>query len=140
MDDYQGLIIDVTTDDLEGEDEIQINGQLSIFVNPGSQYAIWSQFPDSVLYTLKDLDNGETYESHDTELSISWDGNGVYDMYSDRPCNRIITEEFSTLLTDINFRNPPKTPLVNFELQASYLGHSSNSVTINNASVSLSSP
>jgi hypothetical protein len=137
MDEYQGLKIDVDPSDFKESGEVKINGEFSIFVNCGSQYSTWFQFPATIQYTLKDLDTGDIFKSMDNELSISWDGNEIYDHYAKEPCNRIITKGFSTTLTEIYFENPSKKPITNFELNASYLGHTSNSLTINNVSVVL---
>ncbi len=137
MDEYQGLKIELDTNTFKQTGKVQINGQLSIFVNCGSQYATWFQFPQTILYILKDLDTGEVFKSVDTELSISWDGDQVYDTYAKEPCDRVVTEEFTAVLSNIYFKNPSKNTIANFELQASYLGHSSNSLIIQNASVVL---
>lgn len=115
--------------------DIMINVQLSIFVNCGSQYAIWDQFPTTTLFTLKDIDTGIIYKSVDDVLSISWDGNEVYDHYGKEPCDKIVTENFSIALSEIYFREETKTPVVNFELDAYYLGLQSNLLVINDASV-----
>jgi REP element-mobilizing transposase RayT len=108
--------------------EFVIHGAFTTFVNCGSQYAIWFQFPDAVRYTLKDLDSGEVYQSINRELSISRDGNQVYDEYAKTPCNKVIEKEFSVALSDVYFMNSPKKAIKNFELHADYAGHKSNTI------------
>lgn len=135
--DYQGINIKVSTS--EPDQGLQISGALSVFVNCGSQYATWNQFPGTILYILKDLDNDVIYKSNDTELSISWDGNNVYEEYAKEPCDRIVTKEFSTRVSSIYFNQAPETEISNFELEASYLGFSSNTLVIKNNSIILNS-
>ncbi len=129
--------IEVSTDDFKTNGEIIINGELSIFVNCGSQYAIWYQFPETIQYTLKNIDTEDIFRSIDNERSISWNGNEVYDHYAKEPCNKIVTQRFSVFLKNIYFINPPENPIENFELTASYLGETSNSWTVNHVSVIL---
>jgi len=137
LDDYQGINIEVSTSEVE--QGVKISGALSMFVNCGSQYSTWNQFPETILFVLKDLDTGNIYESNNTELSISWDGNNVYEMYAQEPCDKIVTKEFLLTVTSIYFNHPPKTEVSNFELKASYLGFSSNIVLIKNTSLVLNS-
>lgn len=103
MDNYQGLKLDIDTGAVNETGDVVINGELSVFVKCGSQYAIWHQFPESITYTLKDLATGETFISSNNELSISWNGNEVYDEYAEKPCNKIITEKFTVFLNSIYF-------------------------------------
>ena len=138
MDNYQGLKLEIGHKTSDRASDIEINGELSTFVKCGSQYAIWYQFPEIIMYTLKDLTTGKTFVSSDNELSISWDGNDIYDEYAEKPCNKIITEKISVSLNSIYFDDPPKTPIVNFELQAHYLNHSSDPLIIKNSKVILS--
>lgn len=125
MDEYQGLKIQFDESSYKETNEIKIHGALSTFTNCGSQYAIWYQFPSAIRYTLKDLDSGKTYQSIDNELSISWDGNDVYEEYAKKPCNQIIEEKFSVSLKDIYFIDPTIKEIKNFELTAYYAGHQS---------------
>lgn len=137
LNDYQGISIEVVAH--EGASGLKINGALSKFINCGSQYAIWNQFPRTILYVLKDLDTGNVYKSDDTLLSISRIGNSIYERYAKEPCNKIVTKEFSNSVTSINFSPSPKTEIFNFELTASYMGFSSNTLVINNTSLILNS-
>lgn len=109
--------------------DIRVNGVFSIFVNCGSQYALWYQFPASIRYTLTDLDSGAIYFSVDNELSISWSDNQVYEAYAKEPCNQIISKTFSVLLNDIYFQNVPRKKINHFKLQAEYAGQTSNPLT-----------
>lgn len=61
---------------------IIVNGVLSIFVNCGSQYALWYQFPRVIKYALKDLDSGNVYNSESNALSTSHDGNQIHEQYA----------------------------------------------------------
>jgi len=134
MDELQGLAIQVDANSIKGKSGlVEIEGILSVYVNCGSQYSTWNQFPQTILYVLKDLDTGNIFESVNLELSISWDGNQVYDEYSKKPCNQVVTERFSTSLADISFINPSNQTITNFELHASYLGRISNVLVIKNA-------
>ena len=137
LDDYQGINIETTESDLE--QGLNINGSISMFVNCGSQYSVWNQFPQTILYVLKDLNTGDIYKSNDTELSISESGNSTYERYGKEPCNKIVTKEFSSSITSIYFNRPPKTEISNFELKASYMGFSSNALVIKNTSLILNS-
>jgi len=137
LDDYQGIKIEASTSD--AEQGVKISGALSVFVNCGSQYAIWHQFPEIISYTLKDLDSGHVYESNYAELSISWGGDTVHEMYAKEPCNKIVSKEFSVLLTGIFLNQPPENEIFNFELKASYMGFSSNTVVIKNTPLILNS-
>jgi len=119
--------------------KIEIHGTYSVFVNCGSQYAIWYQFPSAIRYTIKDLDSGNVYLSIDNELSISQSGNQVYDEYSKKECGKVVAENFSITLSDIYFINPPKQPLKNVEISCRYYNDVSNSVKILNKSLFLKS-
>ncbi len=110
--------------------EIIISGSYSIFVNCGSQYAIWHQFPAAIHYTIKDMDSGEVYTSINNELSISPSDNQIYDDYAKRECGKIVTEKFSIVLTDIYFLSPPVDAIKNFELACRYYSDLSNTVQI----------
>ena len=131
MDEYQGLKIQFDENKYKETKTIQIDGLFAIFVNCGSQYAIWSQFSETIRYMLKDLDTGEVFMSIDNELSISWDGNQVYESYSREPCGKVIDKEFSIKLKDIYFLEPPEKSISNFELTAYYM-HESNKLTFKN--------
>ncbi len=113
-------------------ENIVIHGTFTTFVKCGSQYAIWNQFPGAVRYTLKDLDTNKTYQSVNTELSISWDGNQVYDEYAKMPCDKVIGKEFSVALNDVYFLDTPENAIENFELHAEYAGRTSNTIAAKN--------
>lgn len=130
MSENQGLEIYFDENRAGEKDKVLIHGTLSIFVNCGSQYAIWSQFPRNVRYVIKDLDTEEVFESIDEELSISWSGNDVYDNYAKEPCNKVVKKSFSIPLDTLYFINPPEK-LKNVELYAHCLGHRSASIFIN---------
>ena len=114
MDKYQGLKIEFNRYMYKESTEIEISGALSVFVNCGSQYAIWSQFPSVIRYTVTDLDSKAVYQSVDNELSISLNGNNIYDEYAGKPCNKIVEENFSIKLADVYFIDPPKKEIRNF--------------------------
>ncbi|MET0355327.1 MAG: hypothetical protein ABW044_01050 [Cellvibrio sp.] len=118
------------------KNEIRLNGSYSTFVNCGSQYAIWYQFPKAIRYTVKDLDSGEVYMSIDNQLSISHSGNQIYETYSKKDCGKVVTESFSVSLNDIYFIKPAAV-LKNIEVSCSYFNHPSNVVKILNKSIRL---
>ncbi len=124
--DYEGLKLEFDKNSYMETKEIRIHGALSMFINCGSQYAIWHQFPNSIRYILKDLDSGEIYQSVNMELSISWDGNDIYEQYSKEPCDKIIEKEYSILLNDIYFIDSPKKIIKNFELNSNFMNFVSN--------------
>jgi len=68
----QGLVI--SFDGNVQRTRIEIHGTYSTFVNCGSQYATWHQFPSAICYAIRDLDSGEIYLSINNELSISPSG------------------------------------------------------------------
>ena len=113
-------------------EKIVIHGTFATFVKCGSQYAIWNQFPGAFKYTLKDLDTNKIYQSVNGELSISWDGNQVYDEYAKMPCDKVIEKEFSIALNDIHFMDSPKKAIKNFELYVDYAGRTSNAIVFKN--------
>ncbi len=114
-----------------------MEGDFSVFVNCGSQYAIWYQFPNAIIYTIKDLDSGRIYESVNFELSISHSGNSVYAQYAEFPCDGIVTEKFETVISDIYFDDPPFEEIKNNEIAAHYLGCDSNTLIVLNKQVKL---
>lgn len=113
----------------ENSKDIIVSGSFSIFVNCGSQYALWHQFPAGIRFTVKDLDSDAEYLSANTELSISWDGNQIYEEYAKMPCNTAVGEDFSMVLNDMYFERGPNKEIVNFELRAAYAGKESNVLT-----------
>lgn len=126
MSDFEGFKIQFDESEYREVKAIEIRGAFATFVKCGSQYAIWSQFPGAIRYSLKDLDSNKIYQSANGELSISWDGSQVYDEYAKMPCDKVIEKEFSTALNDIYFVDSPKKAIRNFELHADYAGHTSN--------------
>ncbi len=131
---------------------INITGSLVTFVNCGSQYAIWSQFPQVIRYALTDLDTYTVYQSVDNELSISWQGNSVYERYAKKPCDQLVTKNFSVNLQDVYFIDPPKNrnknkttgntksinvEISNFTLQAYYLAYKSKPLLFNETPLTL---
>jgi hypothetical protein len=118
---------------------IKIGGTLSVFVKCGSQYAIWEQFPANIPFVLKDLDTDNVYESNYIELSISWDGNNVYEEYAEEPCDQVVSKDFTLTLTSVYLTSPPKTEVSNFELKAVYSGFSSNTLVIKGEPIILNS-
>lgn len=117
-------------------EEVVIHGSFSMYVNCGSQYAVWGQFPEGVYYTLEDFDSGITYESMSGELSISWDGNQVYEQYANMPCNRVVKEPYSIALKDVIFSKLTNNAIKNFKLSAHYLSTKSNELTFVNTPLS----
>lgn len=136
-DEFQGFKIKMDEDLYEQKKEIYIRGSFSIFVNCGSQYAIWGQFPQAIRYKLKDLDSDTLYQSINMELSISWDGNQVYEDYAKMPCNKIITESFHENLHNIYFENAPDNPIKYYEVQAEYMNFVSEWIKIDNKPIQL---
>lgn len=132
MDEYQGLKIQFDESRYKETNEIKVHDALSTFVNCGSQYAIWYQFPSAIRYTLKNLDSGKVYHSIDNELSISLSGNSIYEEYSKKPCNKIVEEKFSVSLKDIYFIDPTTKEIKNFKLYADYAGHKSSPLVFMN--------
>jgi hypothetical protein len=118
---FQGLKIRLDETEYQQNKQIHIRGSFSLFVNCGSQYAIWGQFPQSLTYKIKNLDSDVVYQSINRELSISWNGNDVYENYAQQPCNQIVTQEFSENLQDIPFIDAGKEALNNFAVQVEYM-------------------
>jgi len=137
MESFQGMNLVVLNS--EAGQGIKIGGTLSVFVKCGSQYATWNQFPADIPFVLKDLDTGNVYESNYIELSISWDGNNVYEEYAKEPCNQVVTKDFTLTLTSIEFTSPPKTEVSNFELKAEYSEFTSNTIVIKGEPIVLNS-
>ncbi len=137
MSDTKGLKIRLNEDQALDKNKVQIDGHFSTFVTCGSQYATWHQFPETINYTIKDLKTGETYQSIDNTLSISWDGNEVYEEYSNKPCDQIISEDFSVYIEDVYFIEAPENLIENFELTAEYFGYKSNTIVVNNSKLKL---
>lgn len=135
----EGLTIELDEFLYQQEKQIYIKGVFGIFVNCGSQYAIWGQFPQVIRYKLKDLDSGIVYQSINRELSISWNGNQVYEEYAKKPCNKIITEQFSENLQEIYFENASKMSVKNYMLQAEYMNFVSAWIKIENKPIQLKS-
>ncbi len=126
MNDEQGLKIISNNQPNENHNSLFVQGELSTFVNSGSQYATWGQFPRAIQYKIIDLDTDEVYTSIDMMLSISESGNENFERYGKEPCNQVVSKEFSVSLHEIYFQNAPKNAICNFELQAEYAGHKSN--------------
>ncbi len=139
VEDFQGIKIDFNHQKYQEQHKLEIIGSFAMFINCGSQYAIWSQFPDVIRYSLTDLDSKTTYQSIDNELSISWDGNEVYDRYASEPCDKIVEKTFSMELANVYFQDAPKDPITNWTLSAFYLGYESNLLTFNHTSLILKS-
>lgn len=110
----------------KNQNSLIVQGELSIFVNCGSQYSIWRQFPEAIQYKIIDLESNRVYTSIDMMLSISESGNEIFERYRKEPCNQIVSKDFSVYLNEIYFQDAPKNGIVNFELQAEYAGHKSN--------------
>ncbi len=137
MNQTQGLRIQLSHDAANDKNKLRIEGSFSVFVNCGSQYAIWSQFPETIMFTIKNLESGQEYESIDNHLSISWDGNQVYDEYSQKPCDQIVTEKFSIAVDDVYFKDALEDVLGNIELTAKYLEFTSNSINVKDSKIRL---
>lgn len=135
----QGLTIQLDAKKHSDTQGIYLSGSFSVFVNCGSQYAIWGQFPQVINYKLKDLESGVIYTSINREMSISWNGNSVYEEYSHKPCNQIISEEFVENLQDLYFTHSPKHSITRYSVQADYMGFVSDWLTIENKPIRLKS-
>ncbi len=129
MSDNQGFSISYDHGSYEENKVIVVQGTLSTLVKCGSQYAVWHQFPQAVRYTLKDLDSASIYHSVDMALSISENGDEVYAHYAKEPCGKVVSQDFSIVLNDIYFQQPPKEEISHFQLYAEYWGFTSNSLT-----------
>ena len=129
--------LSIYLDETSADSEIIISGSYTTFVNCGSQYAIWHQFPGAIHYTIKDLESGEVYASINNELSISPSGSQIYDEYAKKECGKVVTEKFSIVLNDVYFLNPPATSIKNFELSCRYYNDPSNTIKISNKSIYL---
>ena len=139
IDESQALILKFNHDFYEVDKGMVFDGSLSIFVNCGSQYATWYQFPSSIAYLIKDLDTDIIYKSENSERSISHSGNRIYDIYSKKPCNQIVTKEFHVKLKDIYFSPSVTKVITNFELTAFYYNKKSNSLIFNDTPLNLKS-
>jgi hypothetical protein len=115
----------------------RIFGTLSTFVNCGSQYATWRQFPQAMQYRLVNLDSGETHTSVNMMLSISESGNEIFDHYGKQPCDQVVSKDFSISLNEVYFNESSKSAISNFELQAEYAGHTSNTLTFTKTPLSI---
>lgn len=133
----EGLTITIDQISSGEPKNIIIRGVLSTFVNCGSQYATWRQFPRAIRYTVKNLANADIYNSINMELSISESGNDIFDFYSKEPCDTVVSKDFSVSLNNIYFEKAPKAEIYKFELQAEYAGHRSNTVTLKDIPISL---
>ncbi len=51
-----------------------VEGICGIFVSSGGAMEMWQQFPESVIFTAKDLGTSNEYKTRFSELSISWEG------------------------------------------------------------------
>ena len=116
---------------------VVIRGTLSTFVKCGSQYAVWRQFPDSISYTIKNLDSGTVYSSINMELSISESGDDIYDEYNETPCDKIVSQDFLIDLSDLFFQIPSQIEVKHFEVFAEYLNFKSNILFLDGVSVNL---
>jgi hypothetical protein len=137
MDSTEGLDLSLDQKSYDETGDIKIDGRLSTFVNCGSQYAMWRQFPRAIKYTLKDLDSGATYNSIDMTLSISEHGTDIYEKYRQQPCDQVVSKSFTVNLNEVFFKESPNQPIKNFELQAEYAGHISDTLKITNTSFQL---
>ncbi len=126
MNDEQGLKIISNNQPNEKYNSFFVDVELSTFVNCGSQYATWRQFPMAIQYKIIDLDTNKVYTSIDMMLSISESGNEIFERYRKEPCNQVVSKKFSVSLDEIYFQNRPKNAILNFELQAEYAGYKSN--------------
>ena len=126
MNNSQGLKIISDYQLNKTQNSLLVHGELSTFVNCGSQYATWRQFPRAIQYKVIDLESNKVYTSIDMMLSISENGNEIFDRYGKEPCNQIVSKKFSVNLNEIYFQDSSKSEIVNFELQAEYVGHKSN--------------
>lgn len=98
----------------KSQNSLFVRGELSTFVNCGSQYATWRQFPRVIRYKVIDLESNIVYTSIDMVLSISESGNEIFEHYGKEPCNQIVSKDFSVYLNEIYFQNAPKNEIVNF--------------------------
>lgn len=108
--------------------QLIIKGVLATFVNCGSQYAIWHQFPAGVRFRLTDLETGRVHESPNREMSISWNGNQVYEHYRKAPCDSVVRQDFSLSLAEVFPPGDAPVSVRHFSLQAEYVGHRSNTL------------
>ena len=122
----QGLKIDSNYQPHKNPNSLFVQGELSTFVSCGSQYATWRQFPGAVQYKVIDLESNKVYASIGMMLSISESDNEIFDRYAKEPCNQIVSKDFSVNLNEVYFQGAPNNEIVNFELQAEYMGHKSN--------------
>lgn len=133
----EGLTIQLDESLYQQEKQIHIKGIFGIFVNCGSQYAIWGQFPQVINYKVKDLDSGAIYISINREMSISWSGNSVYEEFSRKPCNEIVSEAFEEDLQNLYFKEVPEKTIYRYAVQAEYMKFVSDWLTIENKPIKL---
>ena len=99
-DDFMGIKIVGREDKSSVENkELIIRGVFRTYVKCGSQYATWYQFPETVQFTLKNLDTNEEHTSRNTELSISPDQRTI-ERYSSMPCDQIHRRYFEQNIFD----------------------------------------
>ncbi len=135
--DGQGLTIRLDEKTSSDNQAIYLSGKFSVFVNCGSQYAIWGQFPQVINYKVKDLDSGTIYTSINREMSISWNGNSVYEEYSRQPCNQIVSEVFVEDLQNLYFREGAEKSPSRYAMQAGFMEFYSEWLTIENKPIKL---
>jgi|GEM_PF-1426936 len=138
MSDWEGLKIFFDKEKYKETGEITFHGVFATFVKCGCQYSTWYLFPDKISYILKDLDKGEVYKSVDMDITISHDGNSIYDEYAKEPCDKVVSKNFSINIKEIWFENSPSNEVQNFEISAQYLGYTSNVLIVRSISLKLS--
>jgi len=89
---FKGLFIQKSSYDEISltSDYLYIEGVYGIFVNSGGAMEMWQQFPESVIFTAKDLEALKIYETHFDELSISWEGEPDFG-----PSNQIVQKSLT---------------------------------------------
>lgn len=123
--DFQGIKLHVSDD--FSERKVFIDGIFQIYVRKGSQLAIWSQFPSTILYHVRDTNTDKVIHSEDYMMSISYDRSTI-EMYANMPGDQIVNKTFTENLFEII----PELPWKNttYEVIAEYMGLKSEPVYV----------
>lgn len=131
--DYKGIYIRLSQiENISRVDaKLVIEGIVGIFVNEGAAMAVWQEFPKDVIFYVKDLSTGKTYESIYLERSVSWD---VIPEFG--PSNQIVQNLFEKNLFNTHFFHGVERisdelkPGTSIEVYVTFKGMTSNTLTV----------
>lgn len=131
--DYKGIYIRLSPQEniSRVDAKLVLEGIVGIFVNHDAARATWQEFPNDIIFHVKDLSTGKTYESSYTKSSVGWH---VIPEFG--PSNQIVHNLFEKNLLSTHFFSGVKRlsdelkPRTTIEVYVTFKGLTSNTLTI----------